>query len=164
MIKKIARSIWDNFEDYVSAIAIVTMVVVLFCQVFTRYVLGGSITWAEELSRFSFLWFMFLSSSIAAKNRSHIRVTAPLLLLPKPYRRWVIFFSDMLWVAFNIVMVVLSWQIVEKAMKFTNLSPSLKINMVWMLIVIPISFLLMSVRIIGGYVDEYRGIQEPYDI
>ncbi|MBW1996196.1 MAG: TRAP transporter small permease subunit, partial [Deltaproteobacteria bacterium] len=67
------KNIWNNFEDYVSAVAMVMMVSILFAQVFTRYLLQGSITWAEDLSRFAFLWLMFLASSLAARQRSHIR-------------------------------------------------------------------------------------------
>ena len=59
-VKGLINNIWNNFEDYVSAVAMVMMVSILFAQVFTRYVLQGSITWAEELSRFAFLWMMFL--------------------------------------------------------------------------------------------------------
>ena len=159
----LVKNIWDNFEDYVSAVAMVMMVSILFAQVFTRYVLQGSITWAEELSRFAFLWMMFLASSLAARHRSHIRVTAPILLLPKKMRLYVILLADVIWVIFNVVVAYQSIVMVKNAMQFIYYSPSLNLNMAYMFMVIPISFVLMTVRIIVGYYRQFTGQEIGYD-
>lgn len=163
MVKKLLTNLWHNFEDYVSAIAMVMMVSILFSQVVARYVFQGAIVWAEETSRFAFLWMMFLSSSLAAKHRSHIRVTAPLLLLPKVWRGWVIFGVDILWTVFNLIMVVLSMQMIQNAMVYKYYSPALNFDMVYMFAVIPVAFLLMSVRIIVGYINQFTGKEKGYD-
>ncbi|MBW1696877.1 MAG: TRAP transporter small permease [Deltaproteobacteria bacterium] len=157
------KNIWNNFEDYVSAVAMVMMVSILFAQVFTRYLLQGSITWAEELSRFAFLWMMFLASSLAARQRSHIRVTAPILLLPKKMRLYVIVAADVIWVVFNIVVAYHSVLMVRNAFKFIYFSPSLNLNMAYMFLVIPISFVLMTVRIIVGYYRQFTGKEKGYN-
>ena len=159
----VISKIWNNFEDYVSAVAMVMMVSILFAQVFTRYVLQGSISWAEELSRFAFLWMMFLAASLAARQRSHIRVTAPILLLPKKLRLWAIVFADLIWVVFNIVVTYHSIAMVRNALKFIYFSPSLNLNMAYMFLVIPISFALMTVRIIVGYYRQFTGKEEGYN-
>ena len=159
----LVKNIWDNFEDYVSAVAMVIMVSVLFAQVFTRYVLQGSITWAEELSRFAFLWMMFLASSLAARHRSHIRVTAPILLLPKKMRLYVIVMADLIWIIFNVVVAYHSIVMVKNAFKFIYFSPSLNLNMAYMFLVIPISFMLMTVRIIIGYYKQFTGKEVGYN-
>ena len=161
--KSIISKIWNNFEEYISAVAMVMMVSVLFAQIFNRYVLQGSITWAEEMSRFGFLWMMFLSSSLAAANRSHIRVTAQLLLLPKRFRIWVIVFADVIWVIFNVIVTYHSITMVINAFRFVYLSPSLKLNMAIMFLVIPFSFALMTIRIIVGYWRQFTGREVGYD-
>lgn len=161
-LKAIISNIWNHFEDYVSAVAMVMMVSILFAQVFTRYVLQGSITWAEELSRFSFLWMMFLASSLAARQRSHIRVTAPILLLPQKMRLWVIVLADVIWIAFNVVVTYHSIAMVKNAFKFIYFSPSLNFNMAYMFLVIPISFALMTARIIVGYYRQFTGKEQGY--
>ena len=159
----VIKNIWNNFEDYVSAAAMVVMVSILFAQVFTRYVLQGSITWAEELSRFAFLWMMFLASSLAARNRSHIRVTAPILLLPKNMRLYVIIFADIIWVIFNVIVAYHSIFMVSNAFRFIYFSPSLGLNMAYMFLVIPICFVLMTIRIIVGYYRQFTGKEIGYD-
>ena len=161
-ITALIKNIWDNFEDYISAVAMIMMVSVLFAQVFARYVMQGSITWAEELSRFAFLWMMFLSSSLAARHRNHIRVTAPILLLPKKMRLGVIVFADIIWVIFNLVVTYHSIAMVKNAFRFIYFSPSLSLNMAYMFLVIPISFALMTVRIIVGYYRQFSGKEEGY--
>lgn len=162
-ITSLLSNVWNNFEEYVSAVAMVMMVSVLFAQVFSRYVLQGSIIWAEESSRFGFLWLMFLSSSLAAAKRNHIRVTAPLLILPKRFRIWVIVFADVIWVIFNVIITYHSLTMVTNAFKYAYLSPSLKLNMAFMFLVIPFSFALMTIRIIVGYWRQFTGREVGYD-
>ena len=163
MIKRILNALWNNFEDYVSAVALLMMVTILFAQVCTRFIFHGALTWAEETSRFGFIWMMFLASSLAAKHRSHIRVTAVLLLIPKKWRIRVIFCVDILWTGFNIIMVFLGMQMFMNALKFKYLSPALKIDMAWMFLVIPVAFLLMSIRIVVGYINMFTGKEKGYE-
>ena len=162
-VASVLNRIWNNFEEYVSALAMIMMVAVLFAQVFTRYLLQGSITWAEELSRFGFLWMMFLSSSLAAANRSHVRVTAPLMLVPKKMRLYFVMFADLVWVAFNVIVTYHSITMVKNAFKFVYLSPSLKLNMAVMFLVIPFSFAMMTVRILIGCWRQFTGREEGYN-
>ncbi|MCQ4838222.1 TRAP transporter small permease, partial [[Clostridium] symbiosum] len=44
-------------------------------QVFTRYVLGSSLTGTEELGRYSFIWMTMLGASICVSSDSHAAVT-----------------------------------------------------------------------------------------
>jgi len=54
--------------------AFVALVVVAFAQVVFRYVLGNSLSWAEEVSRYLFVWIVFLASAIAVDRGRHIAV------------------------------------------------------------------------------------------
>ena len=44
-------------------------------QVFTRYVLGSSLSGTEELGRYCFIWMTMLGSSICVSSDSHAAVT-----------------------------------------------------------------------------------------
>lgn len=146
-----------------TAAAMTIMACTLAINVFCRFVLDSSLTWAEELSGFAFLWMMFFASSLAAKQRSHIRVTALVLLLPKKFRIFVIAAADAIWVVFNGVFVYCGIQVVENAMRYREISPVLGVNMTWMYLVMPTSVALMTVRIVVGYWRQFRGKEEGYD-
>ena len=68
----------DLVDKVVREICIFLMFVMLalvLLQVVSRYFLPVSLSWTEELARFTMLWLIFLSSSHIARISSYIRVT-----------------------------------------------------------------------------------------
>ena len=94
-----------DFERYLCAFLLLSMVFCLAIQVYFRYVLNASLTWSEELSRFTFIWLAYMGAVLGAKERIHFRVTVPQLLLPVQYRRYMTMLADFIWVTFNLFFV-----------------------------------------------------------
>ncbi len=59
--------------------------IVMGYSVFMRYVMNDSPSWAEEITRYFFVWSAFLSLSFCLKRKSSIRIDMLLVHLP----RWV---------------------------------------------------------------------------
>ena len=53
-------------------ILVVSMAYVLVRQVFTRYVLGTSEYWTEELARYFLIWMAFLGGALAVRQKAHL--------------------------------------------------------------------------------------------
>ncbi len=51
------------------------LVGVVFTQVVLRYAFSSGFNWAEEASRYLFLWLVFLGIALGVKRKSHIAVT-----------------------------------------------------------------------------------------
>lgn len=62
------------------------MVAVVSAQVFMRYALNSSIGWADELSRLTFVWSIFLAIPLGVRAGAHIGVEMLTAKLPKPLR------------------------------------------------------------------------------
>lgn len=60
--------------EWVLCTLLVSIVVVTFVQVLSRYVLQTSLAWTEELARYLFIWLAALGSAYAFKLRSHFLV------------------------------------------------------------------------------------------
>lgn len=159
----VIKHLWQDMEDYVGAVAMAVMACTLAINVFFRYVLQSSFPWAEELSGFAFLWLAFFATSLAAKQRSHIRVTAVILMLPKCLRIYVVGFVDVLWIIFNVVLIYAGIEVVENTMRYRQVSPVLGVNMVWMYMIVPVCAALMTVRIVAGYWRQLRGEESGYE-
>lgn len=61
--------------DYFILIALSVMVILVFINVVLRYALNSGIPEAEELSRFFFMWTVFLGIIVAYKDDEHVSVT-----------------------------------------------------------------------------------------
>lgn len=71
IIKKISGFI-EKILYYFCAGLIFLMTVVITAQVVSRYALGRSLTWSEELGRYLFVWITFLGIALGIKLHSHV--------------------------------------------------------------------------------------------
>ena len=74
------KQLYDNFEEGACALFVAVMVLCLFLQVAMRIAVGSSLAWTEELSRYSFLWAVYVGAALAVKRGGHVRITAQFML------------------------------------------------------------------------------------
>lgn len=98
-----------SFEKYlmhamntVIVVALALMVIMVFSNVVLRYVFNSGITVSEELSRFCFLWLIFVGSIVAMKERAHLGVDTLIVRLPRSGKILFVLVSNalMLWVCY----------------------------------------------------------------
>ncbi|MTE01547.1 TRAP transporter small permease subunit [Paracoccus sp. YIM 132242] len=70
------------------------MVVLVFGNVILRYGFNSGITMSEELSRFLFVWLIFLGAFLTLRERAHLGVNGLVRLLPYRGQRAVRIFGD----------------------------------------------------------------------
>lgn len=155
-MKKALFYLFNNFEKLVANLCLLTLVVLLGSQVFSRYVLQAGISWTEELSRFSFIWFVYISGSLAAQAGTHIRVTVIVDRLPPAWKNACLILADLMWVLFNCAIVVSGVLLLQIMLKHPMYSASLYVSMAYIYAVIPLAHALMTVRIILGYWKKFR--------
>jgi C4-dicarboxylate transporter, DctM subunit len=68
------RSVTEKSIDWVVALSLMVMVVVVFMQVVYRYVFASPLTWSEEMARFIFVWITLLGTFLALKSKNHISI------------------------------------------------------------------------------------------
>lgn len=137
----------DGIERTVANVSLALLVIILALQVFFRYVLESGLTWSEEVSRFCFVWFVYISASLAAQKGSHIRVTIATGLFPGG-QRYCLMLADGIWVVFNVFVVASGIFLLTKMIKHPVYSTSLFMPLVYVYAVIPLAHALMIVRIV----------------
>lgn len=170
--KKILK-ILDNLESYLCQILLVFFVCLLFLQIVLRmvfsaidslsdyigflehYPLPASLPWGEELSRFAFVWFVFLGATYAARLAAHNRVTFQFKIFPKIVGDLSTLLSDIVWIAFNCVIVYYSINVIKEGFEFPEYSPTLDWVMAYVFMIFPIAFSLMTIRIIQVNIMKY---------
>ena len=156
MRAQVVHRILNRLEGYLSEMLLVLFVGLIFAQTVLRGCFDIVLPWTEELSRFSFVWFVFLGASFAARLYAHNRVTIQFRLFPAWVGKFSMLITDIIWVVFNCMMIKMSLVIIDEMHEYTYLSPSMEISMAYVYWIFPIAFTLMNIRILQ--VDYIRFI------
>ena len=151
------KKFYDNFEEIFCVVCMAAMVACLALQVGIRIVAGSALAWTEELSRYAFLWTVYIAAAFIAKRNAHVRITAQ--FLPLPLRARLIFrlIADAVWVFFLLYMARQSLLSLETSLEFPEVSPTLHIVKAYVEMIIPAGFVLMSWRVAEDYIRRLRG-------
>ncbi|TSE24766.1 TRAP transporter small permease [Tepidimonas aquatica] len=86
--------------DGLMVLALAAMVVMVFANVVLRYAFNSGLTLSEELSRWLFVWLVFVGAAVAVRDRAHMGVDVLVVRLPQPVQRAVLLVGHalMLWV------------------------------------------------------------------
>jgi len=157
-VSRLFTAIDRHFEEVVCGLLLCALMILLGLQVVLRYGFGMSISWQEEVTRLCFVWFAYLGASLGVQREGHIRVTSFVMLLPEGrLRHAVIILSDLLWLTFNILVVVVAWEFFALSWRFSQASAAIGIDVFWIQLIVPIGFVLMSLRLVQLYARWWRG-------
>ena len=148
----------NNFEFYISALALLGLVALLAISVGARYVAGLSVPWSEEVARFTFVAVIFASISYAAKEHRHIRVTMFVDKLFSGKARTLVFtLGDLVWLGYNAVVLYAVYVVLADMIEFPYNSAVLNLPMYFVYALIPIFFVTISIRILRGIIVRLGG-------
>jgi TRAP-type C4-dicarboxylate transport system permease small subunit len=153
---RLLRHLYDNLEEYVCAFLIGVMVMCLILQVAVRMTTGSALAWTEELSRFSFVWGVYIGTALAAKRVAHVRINAQFLFAPVKVRLFFRILADAVWVGFNLFFVFHGCDAVMEALAFPERSVTLGWTKGYVEMIVPLGFAMMSWRTIEVYIKKYR--------
>lgn len=61
-------------ETTMAVSILVAIMAIILSQVFSRYVMGTPLIWAEELATYLLIWLAFVTASVALKLKRHITI------------------------------------------------------------------------------------------
>jgi TRAP-type C4-dicarboxylate transport system permease small subunit len=146
-----------RFEENLAAICLGGLLLTLFLQVFTRFIVRDPLSWTEEVARYLYVYVVFLGSSAAVSERSHVAIDFLILRLPRWARLAVALLVNLavLFVLANLFY----WGIRATLRQFNIPLVVLDIPYAWVYVVVPVTALLMTVRtlvVMGEDVRRYR--------
>ncbi|UTV26600.1 TRAP transporter small permease [Photobacterium atrarenae] len=138
----------NNIEEYTCCLLLAAFVLLLFTQILVRQLFQYSIPWGDEVATYMFVWFAYLGAVVAAKMSAHNRVSFHFKFFPPVVRTVCEVSADMIWVAFNLYFVYLSYDFVFNKMNLFWKSQTTGIPMKYFYLILPIAFSLMTIRIL----------------
>jgi TRAP-type C4-dicarboxylate transport system permease small subunit len=91
-------------------LCMVAMIVLVFGNVVLRYAFNSGISVSEELSRWFFVWMIFLGALVALKDRAHLGMNSLVKRLPPAGKRACLVISHLLMLYICGLIVSGSWQ------------------------------------------------------
>lgn len=113
-----ALTLYCRLLSVLMVVCLGAMVLMVFGNVVLRYGFNSGITVSEELSRWMFLWVVFLGATVAVHEKSHMGVDSLVLSLPKPLCKVVLLAGHglMLWVTWlmfegSLAQTIINWDV-----------------------------------------------------
>jgi TRAP-type transport system small permease protein len=141
------------FEELVAGCLFVLMSLATLANVIARYFFNSPIEWAEEFSRYAFIWVVFLGAAYCSKSGRHIVIDGLALSLPGRLRAYLRVVVDLLTLALMGVLVYYGWILTVFTTQPTS---TLYVPMSVVYVVVPLSALLIMIRSVGPFVDHVR--------
>ena len=102
-----------NLALYLAGVGLVVMSVIVFWQVFLRYVLNWSNDWTEITAVMLMSWFIFLGAAVGVRENYHLGFDVLLYVLPEGGKKYLRSISDAVVLAFAIGMAYYGSQLVS---------------------------------------------------
>ncbi|MBQ9419055.1 MAG: TRAP transporter small permease [Synergistaceae bacterium] len=139
IIKKIRR---------ITDVAVVTLfsivVIVVSAQVFSRFVMKLSIRWADELSRFAFVWLVYIGGAVTIRDGRN--VCFDLLLDSRKGKSWKIMFTLVSLVSMLFLILMTYFGVLVCQTELTESSPIMHWPMAVVCLAIPLGGCLMMLE------------------
>lgn len=140
-------------EDFLTLGIFWLLALDVFLQFFSRYVLGNSIAWTEEMARYLLVMVGFLGSTMAVRKGSHIAVEFFYRYMPMWLERLMLMVVDLINIAFFTIM---SWIAFKLADRTSAMMVSVDIPKSWLYYLVMTGFIIMLLRGIQVAIRHWR--------
>lgn len=154
---KFLKKLDQSLEEWILGVALIAMSVILLAQILMRALVGNSLTWAEEVARYFYVWSVFLSISCTIRKRNILKVDLVLDLFPSKIRKVMEIVLDLINVVLYAFLAYYSVATVQGVYVSGQTSPALEIPMYLIYLVIPIGFTMASLRSIQKIYFDITG-------
>jgi len=141
----------NRFLEYVIALLLTIIVTLVLLQVILRF-FGSSFTWIEELSRYLFVWSVFLGTALGIQKGAHLSVEMIVVWLsPRSREKWRAVVTIVLMLFF----ITLGYYAMKVYPLWTRkVSAAMKVPMSSVFLALPVSIaiilLFLASRLISG--------------
>src|SRR5215213_2934646 len=107
-----------RYGMYMSVAGLLTIVAIVFYQVFGRYVLNSSPTWTESLALVLVLYVTLIAAAVGVRDAGHIGMESLLVLAPDRVRDRIELLIHVLVLLFGAAMAYNGWVLGQSVMHY----------------------------------------------
>lgn len=155
-MKKAIHWLDEYLEECFMVIFLMAMTLIMGIQVFSRYILGTSLSWTEEITRYLFIWSAFLSVSLCTKKCISIKIDQFIKLFPKRGKSlWKVLNLTVEFIFF-VYLIPYAYLYLKATVESGQTSPACGIPMYYVQAAPLVSFVLTALRIAQRWFGEWK--------
>ncbi len=151
---KIIKWLDNNLEEFIMVVCLLAMTLIMGIQILSRYVLGTSLSWSEEITRYLFIWSGFISVSYCTRKCISIKIEQFVASFPKKQKAFIKLINHTVEIIFFVYLIPFAYLYLCSAFESGQVSPACGIPMYYIQAAPLISFILVSIRIIQRWIAE----------
>lgn len=159
-MKKVIKWLDENLEEFLMVISLVLMTIIMGIQIFSRYVLGSSLSWSEELTRYLFVWSGFLSVSYCTKKCISIKIEQFVAMFPRRGKAMFKLVNHTFELTLFLYLIPFAFRYMMSAVESGQISPACHIPMYYVQAAPLVSFILVAVRITQRWFAELAVVRK----
>jgi len=145
----------NNLNDLFAISSFFAMCIIVIMSVLLRYLFSFSFRWVDELTRYLFIYMVFLGIPIAFREKAHVKIEYFVSFFPKRLKYLALIFSDIL-ILITMLYIGNSTLYMINSRLGKTLSPGLKLPMRYVYFAVIISFVLLTIEIIKRFMSKHR--------
>lgn len=145
------------FEKTILVVTYLTIAAIIFVEVIRRFVFQVQAPWSTTLPPYLFLIMTWVGCAYNTRLRAHLRFTEIRANLPRFGQLLCMTLDAVLWVTFAIIVITTTLkQTANSASNFQILLGTDDVMQWWFYICVPLSWILLSGRVIENVIDDFR--------
>ena len=149
-----------NAEKALASLLLAAIVLLIFGNVFMRYIMNASLSWGEELTLWLFVWFVWLGVSYAFHTGDHVRITFLRDVLDKRARLIVDVVIALLMLGFLIVLTIECIKLIRMPFVASQTSVVLDLPIPMLYASAPVGAGLSAIRVVQHMMRTLRVIAD----
>jgi TRAP-type C4-dicarboxylate transport system permease small subunit len=130
----------DDALRTVMVLLLVALIITVSVNVVGRFAFNRSLATSDELSRFLFIWVIFLGAALAHLHREHIAVDIVVRRLPAFLVRPITVLQELLIGLVLVALLISAWRVMELSL---GTSPLLRVPLSWVNASVPLAAVVM---------------------
>ncbi len=114
----------ERYFEPVCIVALITLMTAIICLQIVLRMFDASLSEAEEIARFLFVWAMYLSISYAIRDDRHIRITFLVNKLPGNGRALADNCADLVFLAYSVTVVFFGYRVITRSLELGQIAPA----------------------------------------
>jgi len=152
------KRFFSNIVEWIAAVMVVALAVIVFLQVFNRFVLKAPLAWSEDLAMLLFQWVAFLGAAIGVKRMRHFGIELVVKKLPERIHRKIERILPIFIGVVALTMITEGIQLI--GFNKNRIYSSMDLSYIWAYLPIPVSGCLMILYLVWHEVHRWKAKQE----